>query len=69
VNEKKFDQVLERAESLLGRLEAILPAPLAEPDWKSAIAFRWRKRNGRGHLQPVPHPHVIRFDDLQDIDE
>lgn len=69
MNEKKFDQVLDRAESLLGRLEAILPAPLAEPEWKSAIAFRWRKRNGRGHLQPVRHPHVIRFDDLQDIDE
>jgi len=69
VDEKKFDRVLERAESLLGRLEAILPAPLTEPEWKAAIAFRWRKRNGRGHLQPVAHPHVIRFDDLQDIDD
>jgi predicted AAA+ superfamily ATPase len=65
----KLDQVLSRAESLLARLETVLPAPVAEPDWKSAIAFRWRKRSGRGHLQAVPHPHVIRFDDLQDIDD
>jgi predicted AAA+ superfamily ATPase len=65
----KLDLVLTRAESLLSRLEAILPPAMAEPDWKSAIAFRWRRRNGRGHLQPVLHPHVIRFDDLQDIDD
>jgi len=40
----------------------------AQPDWK-ALAFRWRKRGGRGHLQSITHPHLIRLKDLVAIDE
>jgi predicted AAA+ superfamily ATPase len=59
---------LARAEALLARVEALLPAPLPEPDW-SATAYRWRTRDGRGRLDAVRHPHVIRLADLQGIDE
>ncbi len=59
---------LERAEALLARVEALLPAPDAAPDW-SAPAFRWRKRQGRGRLEAVAHPHRMRLDDLQGVDE
>lgn len=59
---------LSRAEALLARVESLLPAAAAAPDW-SATAFRWRTRNGRGHLEAVRHPHVIRLADLQGIDE
>nr|MBA2689610.1 ATP-binding protein [Burkholderiales bacterium] len=61
--------LINRAEALLARLEAIIPMPAPAPDWQSAAAFRWRKRGGVGYLQPVAHPHRISLDDLKDIDE
>ncbi|MEP6998399.1 MAG: DUF815 domain-containing protein, partial [Betaproteobacteria bacterium] len=67
MKERDLDRLLVRAEALLGRLEALLPAPPSPPDWK-ARAFRWRKRAQRGHLQAVFHPHAIRLDDLVAID-
>jgi len=62
------DRLLARAESVLERLEAVLPPAPPAPDWR-ATAFRWRRRAGRGHLQAVAHPHAIRLDDLVSIDE
>ena len=62
-------QLLARAESVLGRLEAILPPPASAPDWQAAVAFRWRKRSGRGWLQAVPKPHPIRLNELETIDD
>ena len=60
---------LARAEALLVRVEALLPAPPQPPDWQQAVAFRWLKRNGRGRLQAVVKPHRIRLTDLCGIDE
>jgi predicted AAA+ superfamily ATPase len=59
---------LTRAGALLDRLETLLPQPPAAPDW-SAPAFRWRRHDGRGWLEAVGHPHRIRLEDLQGIDE
>ena len=65
----QLSRLLSRAEAVLERFEATLaPAPPL-PDWKSAIAFRWRKNSGRGWLQAVPHPHPIRLADLNNIDD
>ncbi|TMH62157.1 MAG: ATP-binding protein [Betaproteobacteria bacterium] len=61
-------RALDRAEAVLARLEALLPVPPAEPDWR-AHGFRWRKRGERGFLQAVPHPQAIRLDDLVAIDD
>jgi predicted AAA+ superfamily ATPase len=63
-----LNRLLARAETVLDRLEAILPPAPPSPDWHWT-AFRWRKRAGRGYLQAVAHPHVIRLDDLVAIDE
>jgi len=63
----ELNPLLQHAEQLLARLEALLPQPSAEPDW-SAHAYRWRKRSGQGHLQPVLHPHAICLADLRDVD-
>ena len=60
--------LLARVEGILERVEAVLPPVPPPPDWR-AHAFRWRKRAGRGYLQAVPRPHVIRLDDLVAIDE
>ena len=68
----KLDRTLERVEGLLERVEQHLPRD-AEPDWKTYVAYRWRREQtmfGRhGALVGVAHPHVIRFADLKDIDE
>jgi len=60
--------LLARAESLLARVEALVSVPSSDPDWASTTAARWRKRNGRGYLQAVAHPHAIALDDLVAID-
>jgi uncharacterized protein len=61
-------RVLDRAEKVLTRVEALLPKAPREPDWK-ARAFRWRKRGERGFLQAVLHPRTVRLDELVAIDE
>ncbi len=65
----QLERLLARAEAVLARLEATLPPAPPAPDWQSAVAFRWRKRNGRGWLQTVRHPHPIRLADLDRIDD
>jgi uncharacterized protein len=60
--------LIDRAETVLARLEALLPAAPSEPDWR-ARAFRWRKRGHRGFLQAIAQPHTIRLENLVAIDE
>jgi hypothetical protein len=65
----QLERLLARAEAVLGRFEATLPALPPEPDWGAAIAFRWRKSRDRRWLQAVRHPHPIRLADLNNIDD
>lgn len=62
-------KLLNRAESLVARLEKLLPAETLPTDWKASIAFRWRKNQGRGVLQAVNQVHRIQLKDLRGIDE
>jgi predicted AAA+ superfamily ATPase len=66
---KELSALIARAEGVLERVEALLPAPAPDPDWSRVTAARWRKRSGRGYLQAVAHPHVIRLADLVAIDD
>ncbi|MEX2198558.1 MAG: ATP-binding protein [Burkholderiales bacterium] len=57
-------------ETLLQRLEQLLPPAPPPTDWQASIALRWRKTSGinaRGWLQPVRHVHRMRLADLQGI--
>ena len=63
-----LERLLARAEHVLAHFEALLPPAPPAPDW-SALAHRWRTRQGRGWLEPLHHLHTIRLADLQDIDE
>jgi predicted AAA+ superfamily ATPase len=66
-----LEQFLQRAESLMARVEAVLPPTVPrEPDWKRSFAFRWRKRatGGGKVLQPVLHASAIQLGDLQNIE-
>ncbi len=64
-----LNQFLARAERLLERLEGLLPAEPSAPDWAASTAFRWRRKHKSAALVPVPRPHQIRLDDLQDSDD
>ena len=68
MDSERLEALLGRAERVLERLEGVLPAPVTEPDWAAAIAFRWRRRDGRGWLEPVAHPHRIGLDALVGIE-
>jgi uncharacterized protein len=59
--------LIERAEALLARLEAVLPHPLTAPDWAASIAFRYRKRGGSGWIEPVRHVAPIRLGSLVEV--
>jgi predicted AAA+ superfamily ATPase len=62
------DKLIQSAEALLARIGKLLPAEPAGTDWKASIAFRWRKRNGRGAIEAVRHVHQISLGDLHGID-
>jgi predicted AAA+ superfamily ATPase len=72
MSSSSLDRFVERATALLDRLEPLLPRS-TEPDWTSAIAFRWRRRptalGVQTLLQPVRQVSTIRLGDLQNIDE
>ncbi|WP_353234875.1 ATP-binding protein [Diaphorobacter ruginosibacter] len=64
-----FERLLQRAEQLIDRIESVLPKPLSEPDWSTAVAWRYRKRSsGHGALEPVRHLAAMRLDELKEID-
>jgi predicted AAA+ superfamily ATPase len=64
-----LERLVQRAEALMARVEAVLPQPLGEPNWAASVAFRYRKRhNGRGGLEPVRHVAPLSLEDLQEID-
>ncbi len=61
-----LEQFLERAESVLTRLENLLPSQTAtsvDRDSPTA-AFRWRKKNGRGALVPIARISPVSLPDL-----
>lgn len=64
-----LSKFLTRSESLVERLERLLPALPAATDWQASIAFRWRRKDGRGHIEPVSHVHRISLRDLRGIDD
>jgi len=64
-----FTKVVGRIESLVSRLERLYAPPVPDTDWKASTAFRWRKRDGRGMIEPVANVHRIELKDLRGIDE
>ena len=66
---RELADLIARAEGVLARVEALLPEPTPDPDWKRVTAARWRKRSGRGSLQAIAHPHAIRLDELVAVND
>jgi uncharacterized protein len=63
------DKLIKQVEALVTRLERLLSPEASPPDWKASIAFRWRKKDGRGRIEPVRNVHRVRLSDLHGIDE
>lgn len=63
-----IQDLVKRAHQFLDRLEAVLPPAPQATDWDGAVAFRWRRSNGRGWLQPVPRISQIRLSNLQGVE-
>jgi len=63
-----LESLLARAESLLTRLEAVLPHAATAPDWGASIAWRYRRRGNVGVLEPVRSVSTIRLADLREVD-
>jgi len=61
-------RLVARAEALVDRLAAVLPRPLAAPDWSASTAFRYRRRGAGGRLDPVRHVATIRLASLVEVD-
>ena len=64
-----LNPLLQRAEALLARLEALLPKPLAAPDWDHYIAFRWRRCGEQGWIEAIPVPQQPDLARLTGIDQ
>ena len=62
-----LQHLIERAEALLARIEAVVPHPLAAPDWSASTAFRYRRRGGSGAIEPVRHVATIRLASLVEV--
>lgn len=65
---KLFKKFIQQATSVLNRLDAWLPPEQTEPDWSSAVAFRWQKIGNAGVLHPLPTPHTFPLSRLAAVD-
>lgn len=63
-----FESLIQKAESLIARLEAVLPPVATDIDW-NALAWHWQVKQGRGYLRAVDHPHHIVLDAICNVDE
>lgn len=63
---EELNRLITRAQALLERASALLPAPI-EPDWQ-ARAHRWQPRPGGGVLAPLHRISTPALDDLLGID-
>ena len=67
---EQFERLMSRVESLVNRIESILPQPLSAPDWTASVAYRYRKRSsGHGSLEPVRHIAAMALTDLKEIED
>ena len=65
-----FEHLLVRAESLLARLEGVLPHAATAPDWAASTAWRYRRRSAISArvLEPVRHISTIRLAHLKEVE-
>lgn len=62
--------VLNQIARTLAQLEQQLSGKtqIVPPNFDEYIAFTWKKQQNQGQFQAIPHPKLIKLDDLQGID-
>lgn len=62
--------VLNQIARTLAQLEQQLSGKtqIVPPNFDEYIAFTWKKQHNQGQFQAIPHPKLIKLDDLQGID-
>jgi predicted AAA+ superfamily ATPase len=66
--DRSLADLIGRFDALLDRVETLLPPLPPAPEWDRFVAFRWRKRGGRGYLVEVAHPHDIGLEHLVGVE-
>jgi uncharacterized protein len=64
---EKFESLIIRTESLIAKLEGLLPTQAPPMDWQ-ATAWRWLKINGKVQLQAVQNPHQISLKNIHFVE-
>ena len=59
---------LQRASTLMTRLEPLLPALREDVDWNTSLAARWHREGAGGYLQPLQVSLDLALTDLIGID-
>ena len=63
-----LERIADRLDSLLDRVERLLPPTPTGIDWERSHAARWIHGANGGGLESVPHTHPIRLDALQHVE-
>ncbi|WP_353230591.1 ATP-binding protein [Pseudomonas qingdaonensis] len=66
--DSRLNAFLERAESVLARLEPLLPALRPSIDWTQCLAARWQREGRSGFLLPLEVSLDMRLTDLIGVD-
>ncbi len=61
--------LIERIDSVIERLDNCLPAPIDNPNWQTAIAFRWISNGRQQGLQAIQNPSMLDLDDIHCVDK
>lgn len=67
MDSRLFD-FLQRANSVLTRLEPLLPATRESLDWEQSLAARWQREGRGGYLQPLKVSLDMSLSDLIGVD-
>ncbi len=66
--DSRLNAFLERADSVLARLDPLLPTLRVELDWNDTVAARWHREGRGGYLQPLQVSLDMRLTDLIGVD-
>ena len=67
--DSRLNSFLERAETVLARLEPLLPALRQQIDWSQCLAARWQRDGRSGYLLPLEVSLDMRLSDLIGVDQ
>lgn len=67
--DSRLNAFLQRAESVLARLEPLLPAVREPVDWDKSLAARWVREGRVGYFMPLEVTLDMRLSDLIGVDQ